>query len=80
MNLVVCRNVLIYFNKGLQNRVLRLLRDSLCHRGFLCLGTKESLEFSDVADDFEAVAKEDRVFRRRGAQRFVSGSGELGYV
>jgi chemotaxis protein methyltransferase CheR len=66
MNLVLCRNVMIYFNKDLQNRVLRLFRDSLCHRGFLCLGTKESLLFSDVAEEFEDVSEKQRVFRKRG--------------
>lgn len=66
MNVIICRNVLIYFEKLLQNRVLSLFRDSLCHRGFLCLGTKESLQFSEVVDEFEEVAKRERVFRKRG--------------
>lgn len=65
MNLIVCRNVLIYFDKDLQNRVLRLFRASLCHRGFLCLGSKESLRFSEVADDFEVVSKKEKIFRKR---------------
>ena len=65
MNLIVCRNVLIYFDKDLQNRVLRLFRASLCHRGFLCLGSKESLRFSEVADDFEVVSQKERIFRKR---------------
>ena len=65
MNLIVCRNVLIYFDKGLQNRVLRLFRASLCHRGFLCLGSKESLRFSEVADDFEVISKAEKIFRKR---------------
>ena len=67
MNLIICRNVLIYFNKDLQNRVLRLFRESLAHRGFLCLGSKESLSFSDVADDFEVIAKRERIFRKEAA-------------
>jgi chemotaxis protein methyltransferase CheR len=65
VNVVVCRNVLIYFNKVLKDRVLTLLRDSLCHRGFLCLGAKESLGFSCVAEDFEIMASKERVFRKR---------------
>jgi chemotaxis protein methyltransferase CheR len=65
MNLIVCRNVLIYFDKDLQNRVLRLFRASLCHRGFLCLGSKESLRFSEVADDFEIISRTGRIFRKR---------------
>ncbi len=64
MNLILCRNVLIYFNKELQNNVLRLFRDSLCHRGFLCLGTKESLQFSKVGADFEVVNHKERIFRK----------------
>ena len=64
MNLIVCRNVLIYFDKSLQDRVLSLLADSLCHYGFLCLGTKESLDFSCVRDHFEPVMKQQRVFQK----------------
>lgn len=65
MQLVVCRNVLIYFNRNLQNRVLRLFADSLAPGGFLCLGTKESLEFSDVAEFFGPIAPDERIFRFR---------------
>jgi chemotaxis protein methyltransferase CheR len=63
MNLIVCRNVMIYFDKTLQDRVLSLFRDSLCHRGYLGLGTKETIQFSAVRDQFETVAAKDRVFR-----------------
>ncbi len=65
MNVIVCRNVLIYFDKDLQNRVLGLFRDSLCSRGFLCLGSKESLRFSEVAQEFEDISKKEKVFRKR---------------
>ena len=61
---ISCRNVLIYFNKALQNRALGLFHESLCHRGFLGLGSKESLDFSHFADRFEPVAKRDRIFRK----------------
>ena len=64
-HLVVCRNVLIYFDKDLQDRVLRLFSDSLAPGGFLCLGSKESLMFSDVRDDFEDVNREHRIFRKK---------------
>jgi chemotaxis protein methyltransferase CheR len=57
--------VLIYFDKTLQNRVLELFRDSLCHLGFLCLGNKETLDFSSVADDFEVIDREQRIYRKR---------------
>ena len=41
MNLIMCRNVLIYFDKIFQDRVFTLFTDSLRHGGFLCLGAKE---------------------------------------
>lgn len=47
--LVSCRNVLIYFNKDLQDRALGLFHESLCHRGFLVLGSKESVDFRPTA-------------------------------
>ena len=61
---VSCRNVLIYFNRRLQDRVLGLFHDSLCHRGFLGLGSKESIDFSSYAERFEALAKRERLFRK----------------
>ena len=63
MNAVVCRNVLIYFDKVLQNRVLSMFRDSLCSGGFLCLGPKETLRFSEVATSFVAVDEKHKIFR-----------------
>ena len=62
---ITCRNVLIYFNRALQNRALGLFSESLCHRGFLGLGSKESLDFSAYADKFDPVAKRERIFRKR---------------
>ncbi len=64
MNVVICRNVLIYFDKTLQNRTLALFADSLCRRGFLCLGSKETLEFSSVSNSFESVAKKEKIYRK----------------
>lgn len=64
---VSCRNVLIYFNRRLQDRVLGLFHDSLCHRGFLGLGSKESIDFSSYADRFESLARRERVFRKVSA-------------
>jgi len=61
---VSCRNVLIYFNRRLQDRVLGLFHDSLCHRGFLGLGSKESIDFSSYAERFEPLARRERVFRK----------------
>jgi chemotaxis protein methyltransferase CheR len=61
---VSCRNVVIYFNKALQGRVYSLFHESLCRRGFLGLGHKESLDFSTCSHLFEAVVKKDRLFRK----------------
>ncbi|HVZ44713.1 MAG TPA: protein-glutamate O-methyltransferase CheR [Ramlibacter sp.] len=63
-HLVSCRNVLIYFNRRLQDRALGLFHESLTHRGFLGLGSKETLAFSAYADRFEPVSKADRIYRR----------------
>ncbi len=64
--LVCCRNVLIYFQRSLQDRALGLFRESLCHRGFLGLGSKESSNFSAHAASFEALGNE-KLYRKRGA-------------
>jgi chemotaxis protein methyltransferase CheR len=62
-HLILCRNVLIYFTSPLQNHVLGLFRDSLVRGGFLCLGTKEALEFAPAAREFVAVNPAARIFR-----------------
>lgn len=64
-HLVSCRNVLIYFNRKLQDRAVGLFHESLCHRGFLGLGAKESIEFSAWAGRFETLARAERVFRKK---------------
>ncbi|CAN5316604.1 chemotaxis protein CheR [soil metagenome] len=64
MHYVSCRNVLIYFDRPLQDRAFELFRDSLVHRGFLGLGSKETVEFSAVRDDFEPFKKPERIFRK----------------
>ena len=63
--LVSCRNVLIYFNRKLQDRALGLFHESLSRRGFLGLGTKETLDFSACADQFEPVSRPERIYRRK---------------
>ncbi|MDD3132636.1 MAG: protein-glutamate O-methyltransferase CheR [Bacteroidales bacterium] len=65
MNLVVCRNVLIYFDKELQNKVLNLFFESLTPGGFLCLGSKESLRFAANAGSFEVISEKQRVYRKQ---------------
>ncbi|MBD9562120.1 CheR family methyltransferase [Pseudomonas sp. PDM09] len=62
--LISCRNVLIYFNKKLQGRALGLFHESLCHRGFLALGSKETLDFSAYGNQFEALVKPERIYRK----------------
>jgi chemotaxis protein methyltransferase CheR len=65
VHLIFCRNVLIYFDKTLQHRVLTLLTDSLLHGGFLCLGTKETLEFSPVESYFRVVDAHEKIYQKR---------------
>jgi chemotaxis protein methyltransferase CheR len=62
-HLVLCRNVLIYFSDPLQDRTLALFRDSLVRGGFLCLGTRESLDFAPSAADFLPVDAALRIYR-----------------
>jgi chemotaxis protein methyltransferase CheR len=62
--LVSCRNVLIYFNRQLQDRALGLFHESLCHRGFLGLGSKESIDFSAYAERFSALSPAERIYRK----------------
>lgn len=62
--LITCRNVLIYFKKPLQQRALGLFSESLVHGGYLCLGSKETLQFSDMREQFEEPLGEQRIYRR----------------
>lgn len=62
-HLILCRNVLIYFTNPLQDRVLGLFRDTLVRGGFLCLGSKESLDFAPNASEFVPVDLRARIFR-----------------
>ncbi len=63
-HLICCRNVMIYFNRQLQERALGLFHESLCHRGFLGLGSKESLDFSTHARVFEPFVRNERIYRK----------------
>lgn len=62
--LILCRNVLIYFNQGLQNRVMNLFYDSLCPFGVLGLGNKESLLFTEKKTRFEPIDQKQKIFMR----------------
>jgi chemotaxis protein methyltransferase CheR len=65
VHIVICRNVLIYFNKELQNRVLKLFSESLVKGGFLGLGSKESIMFTDVADAFVVVDASEKIYKKK---------------
>lgn len=65
MHLISCRNVMIYFNKKLQNRVLRLFHESLCPGGLLCLGSKESMQFTAYADCFSPLIADERIYTKK---------------
>lgn len=65
VHLVSCRNVLIYFDRELQERALGLFRDSLVPRGFLGLGSRETLRISSHAGSFEEVVHAERIYRRK---------------
>jgi chemotaxis protein methyltransferase CheR len=61
---ILCRNVLIYFDRKLQNQVHRLFYDSLATLGVLCLGSKESLKFSDFEECYEPISASDKIYRK----------------
>jgi chemotaxis protein methyltransferase CheR len=65
VQVIFCRNVLIYFDRSLQNWVLNTFADSLSRSGFLCLGTKETLEFSAVYDQFKAIDAVARIYQKK---------------
>mgnify|MGYP000144137134 CR=1 FL=1 len=64
-NLIFCRNVLIYFNLELQNKVLRLLHNSLAPKGYLVLGNRESMHGSELQDKYDLIDEEARVYRKK---------------
>ncbi|HIG44655.1 MAG: protein-glutamate O-methyltransferase CheR [bacterium] len=64
MHLILCRNVLIYFNKSLQDRVLKLFSESLVPKGYLCLGTRESIQFSNVRGNFKTFDNGRRIYQK----------------
>ena len=68
MQLISCRNVLIYFDRELQDRALGLFGDALIRKGFLGLGAKENLRFSRYADQFDDFVREEKIYQKRGAR------------
>ncbi|MDD3636476.1 MAG: protein-glutamate O-methyltransferase CheR [Bacteroidales bacterium] len=64
-HLIICRNVLIYFDRSLQNKVLNLFNDSLIMGGFLGLGSKENIMFSTVQDHFLILNPNEKIFQKK---------------
>ncbi|HEX8276508.1 MAG TPA: protein-glutamate O-methyltransferase CheR [Longimicrobiaceae bacterium] len=63
-NVILCRNVMIYFDRSLQNRVHELFYDSLPTYGILALGSKESLKFSKYEECYEAIDQREKIYRK----------------
>ncbi len=61
--LILCRNVLIYFDRDLQHKVLELFDDSLEDLGYLALGTKETIDFSKIAKNYKRLPN-DKIWRK----------------
>jgi len=65
VHVILCRNVLIYFDKNLQNSVQRLFHDSLINGGILCLGSKEGIRFTELFDAYTELDKKQRIFKKK---------------
>ena len=63
-NVIFCRNVLIYFNSELQDRVQKLFLNSMETFGILGLGKKETIKYTSIADSYEVIDAEERIYRR----------------
>jgi chemotaxis protein methyltransferase CheR len=63
-NVILCRNVLIYFDRTLQQRVHKLFHESLPVYGYLGLGSKESLRFTGFEDNYEPVDRREKIYRK----------------
>lgn len=62
---VICRNVFIYFDKTFQEKSLCLFYRSLVSGGFLCLGSAESIDYSEIGCKFEAISRQEKIFKKR---------------
>jgi chemotaxis protein methyltransferase CheR len=63
-HVIVCRNVMIYFDRSLQERVFNLFHESLIRLGVLALGHKETIRFSSTADQYEELDLRERIWRK----------------
>lgn len=66
MHLISCRNVMIYFDRPLQDRAVGLFKESLARKAFLGIGAKESLRFSEHAEGFKEFVREEKIYQRVG--------------
>ncbi len=64
-DVIVCRNVMIYFNKDLQNNVHKLFYESLSPSGILALGSKETLKFSEFEQFYKVIDNEEKIYKRK---------------
>ncbi len=67
MHLISCRNVLIYFDRPLQDRAVGLFKDALVRKGFLGLGARESLRFNAHSKAFTGFLPEERIYQKGDA-------------
>ncbi len=65
VNMILCRNVLIYFDKNLQNKVHNLFYSSLINGGILCLGSKESLRFTDLNNKYLEIDSKNKIYKKK---------------
>lgn len=65
VHMIICRNVLIYFNKSLQNKVVKLFTESLVKGGFLGLGSKENLMFTDEFEQYNVIDAREKIYKRK---------------
>ena len=64
-HLILCRNVLIYFDKNLQNKVHALFYNSLINGGLLCLGSKENLRFTDLYPEYSELDQKQKIYKKK---------------
>ncbi|EMF83259.1 protein-glutamate O-methyltransferase CheR [Leptospira weilii serovar Topaz str. LT2116] len=65
VNLVLCRNVLIYFKRDLQKKVHRLFFESLVNGGFLCLGSKEGISYGDLREKYDVLDLKQKIYKKK---------------
>lgn len=65
VHMILCRNVLIYFDRDLQRHVHHLFYESLAKGGILCLGSKESLQFGPYSEAYLEVDKKQKIFKKK---------------